>query len=246
MGGACGELRHRPRQGADRRQPGPQRAPVRRGRAQGEGMAPPVHRHRRRLRRQGQAGGRVPLQRLFHLVHRRQDRHAAQAGLEGQPHRDRLPPRGRGGGHRDAGKRPARLAPVRRAAHAHVRLPRQDPVDGLHPQGQVAGQQRGGRDGAVALPRWRADGQGTAGAGRRRWRDLQPGRRPSRGRGDRRRLCRRAGGDGGNQLLARGRCRPPDHGPITALAWSPAGTHLAVGTETGFAGIVDLSTHPGR
>lgn len=35
---------------------------------------------------------------------------------------------------------------------------------------------------------------------------------------------------------------PPDHGPITALAWSPTGTHLAVGTEKGFAGIVDLST----
>ena len=34
---------------------------------------------------------------------------------------------------------------------------------------------------------------------------------------------------------------PPDHGPITALAWSPDGTRLAVGTELGFAAILDLS-----
>ncbi|MBS0639319.1 MAG: WD40 repeat domain-containing protein [Proteobacteria bacterium] len=34
---------------------------------------------------------------------------------------------------------------------------------------------------------------------------------------------------------------PPDHGPVTALAWSPDGTHLAIGTETGFAAVVDFS-----
>jgi WD40 repeat protein len=34
---------------------------------------------------------------------------------------------------------------------------------------------------------------------------------------------------------------PPDHGPITALAWSPDGTRLAVGTETGYAAIVDFA-----
>jgi WD40 repeat protein len=34
---------------------------------------------------------------------------------------------------------------------------------------------------------------------------------------------------------------PPEHGPVSALAWSPDGTHLAFGTETGFAAIVDLS-----
>jgi len=33
---------------------------------------------------------------------------------------------------------------------------------------------------------------------------------------------------------------PPDHGPVTALAWSPDGVWLAVGTETGFAALVDL------
>ena len=34
---------------------------------------------------------------------------------------------------------------------------------------------------------------------------------------------------------------PPDHGPIAALAWSPDGTRLAVGTETGYAAIVDFA-----
>jgi WD40 repeat protein len=34
---------------------------------------------------------------------------------------------------------------------------------------------------------------------------------------------------------------PPGHGGISALAWNPAGSHLAFGTETGFAGLVDLS-----
>ena len=34
---------------------------------------------------------------------------------------------------------------------------------------------------------------------------------------------------------------PPEHGPISALAWSPDGTRLAVGTETGFAGLIDFA-----
>lgn len=34
---------------------------------------------------------------------------------------------------------------------------------------------------------------------------------------------------------------PPDHGPISALAWSPDGTQLAIGTEAGFAAIVDFA-----
>ncbi len=34
---------------------------------------------------------------------------------------------------------------------------------------------------------------------------------------------------------------PPEHGTISTLAWSPDGTHLAVGTETGFAAIVDFA-----
>jgi WD40 repeat protein len=34
---------------------------------------------------------------------------------------------------------------------------------------------------------------------------------------------------------------PPDHGPISALAWSADGTKLAVGTETGFAALVDFA-----
>ena len=33
----------------------------------------------------------------------------------------------------------------------------------------------------------------------------------------------------------------PGHGPVSALAWAPGGTHLAFGTETGFAAVVDLS-----
>jgi WD40 repeat protein len=34
---------------------------------------------------------------------------------------------------------------------------------------------------------------------------------------------------------------PPEHGPISTLAWSVDGRHLAVGTETGFAAVVDFS-----
>jgi WD40 repeat protein len=34
---------------------------------------------------------------------------------------------------------------------------------------------------------------------------------------------------------------PPGHGPITALAWDRTGTALAVGTETGFAAIIDFA-----
>ena len=34
---------------------------------------------------------------------------------------------------------------------------------------------------------------------------------------------------------------PPRHGPISTLAWSPDGTQLAVGTETGFAAVVDFT-----
>jgi WD40 repeat protein len=34
---------------------------------------------------------------------------------------------------------------------------------------------------------------------------------------------------------------PPEHGPISALSWSPNGSQLAFGTEKGFAAIVDLS-----
>jgi hypothetical protein len=33
----------------------------------------------------------------------------------------------------------------------------------------------------------------------------------------------------------------PGHGAISAIGWNAAGTHLAFGTETGFAGMVDLS-----
>jgi WD40 repeat protein len=34
---------------------------------------------------------------------------------------------------------------------------------------------------------------------------------------------------------------PPGHGPISALAWSADGTKLAVGSETGFAALVDFA-----
>ena len=34
---------------------------------------------------------------------------------------------------------------------------------------------------------------------------------------------------------------PPGHGPVTALAWNADGTQLAIGTENGFAGIVDFA-----
>jgi WD40 repeat protein len=34
---------------------------------------------------------------------------------------------------------------------------------------------------------------------------------------------------------------PPEHGPISALVWSPDGAFMAIGTETGFAAILDFS-----
>ena len=34
---------------------------------------------------------------------------------------------------------------------------------------------------------------------------------------------------------------PPGHGPVTTLAWSADGTRLAIGTENGFAAIVDFA-----
>jgi WD40 repeat protein len=34
---------------------------------------------------------------------------------------------------------------------------------------------------------------------------------------------------------------PPDHGPISTMAWSSDGTQLAVGTETGFAALIDFA-----
>ena len=38
---------------------------------------------------------------------------------------------------------------------------------------------------------------------------------------------------------------PPGHGPVTTLAWSADGTRLAVGTENGYAAIVDFARRPG-
>jgi len=34
---------------------------------------------------------------------------------------------------------------------------------------------------------------------------------------------------------------PPEHGPVSALAWSPNGVLLAVGTETGFTALIDFA-----
>jgi WD40 repeat protein len=34
---------------------------------------------------------------------------------------------------------------------------------------------------------------------------------------------------------------PPEHGPISTLAWNTDGTQLAIGTETGFAAVVDFA-----
>jgi hypothetical protein len=38
---------------------------------------------------------------------------------------------------------------------------------------------------------------------------------------------------------------PPEHGPISALAWNAGGTKLAIGTETGFAAVVDFAARAG-
>ena len=38
---------------------------------------------------------------------------------------------------------------------------------------------------------------------------------------------------------------PPGRGPVTTLAWSADGTRLAIGTENGFAAIVDFARRAG-
>lgn len=38
---------------------------------------------------------------------------------------------------------------------------------------------------------------------------------------------------------------PPGRGPVSAMAWSAAGAHLAFGTEQGFAALVDLAKRDG-
>jgi WD40 repeat protein len=37
---------------------------------------------------------------------------------------------------------------------------------------------------------------------------------------------------------------PPGHGSVTALAWNADGTRLAIGTENGFAALVDFARRP--
>ena len=34
---------------------------------------------------------------------------------------------------------------------------------------------------------------------------------------------------------------PPGRGPVSALAWSADGSRLALGTETGFAALIDFT-----
>jgi WD40 repeat protein len=34
---------------------------------------------------------------------------------------------------------------------------------------------------------------------------------------------------------------PPEHGAVSALAWSPDGAFMAIGTEAGYAAILDFS-----
>jgi WD40 repeat protein len=34
---------------------------------------------------------------------------------------------------------------------------------------------------------------------------------------------------------------PPGHGPVSSLVWSQDSTQLAVGTETGFAALIDFA-----
>jgi WD40 repeat protein len=39
---------------------------------------------------------------------------------------------------------------------------------------------------------------------------------------------------------------PPEHGQVSALAWSPDGSRLAFGTEQGFAALINLSRGAGE
>ena len=150
----------------------------------------------------GKRIGGVALQRRHAVVRRGQGGQPAQAGMEGQPHRDRHPSGRRRRGDRDAGERAAWLAAVRQPAHAHERLSGEDRGAVVHPQRQVAGHQRRGRDGAVAVLRRRPDGQGADRTGRRRRYHLHARRGASAAGDGGGRLCRRPGGAGGGELVA--------------------------------------------
>ena len=39
--------------------------------------------------------------------------------------------------------------------------------------------------------------------------------------------------------------KPASHGPVSALAWGVNGAWIAIGTEQGFASVVDLSSRAG-
>ena len=240
MGRACRQFRRRqvPPSGLRGR---PSGAPVRwRGKA-AQDAGSPVQRHRPGVRCEGQAHCRLALQRRQPLVRRRQDRQSAPTGMEGQPHRDRHQPGRRVRGDRHAGERAARLAPDRRAAHADERLSGQDAGDEFHPQRQVAGHLRRRRHRAVAVLWRRADEQGADRTRRRRWRHLHAGRRePAAGCGGGR-LLGRAGGAGRHRRRPHPAGLRPGRGPVSALTWSADGAHLAFGTETGFAALVNFS-----
>ena len=147
------------------------------------------------------------------------------------------PSRGRGGGDGDAGERAARLAAARRPAHAHERLSRARP--------QSLSFTRNGKwlatSGADAMVLWPFFGGGPM------------GKAPMELAGGDGILCTQvachpqqemvAGGfaDGlvvlaDIELLAHSADRAAGHGPVSALAWSPDGTQLAIGTEQGLRG----------
>ena len=91
-------------------------------------LAAPVLGHRLAFDARGKRVGGSALQRRLAVVRRGQGGQPAQAGMEGQPHRDRHSSGRRRRGDRDAGERAARLAPVRQPAPAHERLSREDRV----------------------------------------------------------------------------------------------------------------------
>ena len=200
-----------------------------------------VDRRRARVRAQGRAACDRPLQRRHAVVSERARPRPRSLEWKGSHHDVAFSPDGTIPGHRHAGADAAWLARGRRQAHAHVGLFGARALVRLDGRRQVARHRRLRATRAVAVPgQGRTDGQDAAACSRpsrcaRPWSPAIPGRRWWRSATPTAPCCW-CGSTDGAEVLA----RKPAGAAVSALAWEAAGTLLGLGTEDGYAGVVDL------